>query len=206
MPNDFLPESKFREKIAELEHRLDRLENGGYDAAQERILAQGSIRKHQGIAQRSDTRCHSEKVWQGQSGQAIGGNCARTISPDQTQSAIGLAPIKREGELLLPKTGIYYLAGPMRGLPDKNFALFNAIAYSLREKGYSIINPAEIAVSLNVGLDAPSEVYLKEDFRFLLNCTGIILLPGWEGSAGARKERKLAKWTGLEIYLWSKLV
>lgn len=43
--------------------------------------------------------------------------------------------------LKTPRT--LYLAGPMSGIPQFNFPLFNAAAHQLRNDGWRVINPAE---------------------------------------------------------------
>jgi hypothetical protein len=44
------------------------------------------------------------------------------------------------------------------------------------------------------------ECYLKYDIKAMLTCEGIYLIPGWEGSPGARLELFVAAQTGLKIY------
>ena len=45
--------------------------------------------------------------------------------------------------ILKGKTLKYYIAGPMRGIPEFNFAAFNAAAERLRRDGHLVFNPAE---------------------------------------------------------------
>lgn len=96
-----------------------------------------------------------------------------------------------------------YIAGPMTNQPDWNFPLFFETAELLRSLGYEPNNPAE-----NDGPDAATAVahanavhregahkwadYMRRDVVRLVSCDGIVLLPGWQQSRGARLEAKLA--------------
>ena len=90
----------------------------------------------------------------------------------------------------------WYLAGPMTGYDQQNFPLFDRVAKELREQGYDIVSPAE--------LDSPKERkialankrskctwgdFLARDVKLIADhVQGIIFLPGWSKSRGARLE------------------
>lgn len=87
----------------------------------------------------------------------------------------------------------YYLAGPMSGLPDRNFPAFKAAAEHLREMGIEIVSPAEFEWELPTEGDLPAgHTYggvLGRDVKIVIDdVVGLILLPGWEKSVGARIE------------------
>jgi hypothetical protein len=93
---------------------------------------------------------------------------------------------------LSPSDGPCYLSGPMSGMPEHNLPAFHWYAKQLRQRGWTIVNPAEIN-----GLDAvekglPYEQCLKNDIRAMMDCVGIILMPGWERSNGAQLEQYIA--------------
>jgi len=88
-----------------------------------------------------------------------------------------------------------YVSGPMTGLPNLNFPAFHKAAASLRASGYEVVNPAELDES--DGVDLPWADYLRRDIRYLLDCTHIALLPGWENSRGARLEKHIADELGM---------
>jgi len=92
--------------------------------------------------------------------------------------------------------GPIYLSGPMTGYIDDNFAAFNYVAQVLRMRGFYIVNPAEMGKIE----DACWADYLKRDVRILLECTGVIRLPGWQQSSGATIETDLAE--GLGYPMW----
>jgi hypothetical protein len=85
-----------------------------------------------------------------------------------------------------------YIAGPMTGYPGLNFPAFHAEATRLRGLGYSVVSPAEIVTDQSVDW---IECMLA-DIPQLIQCDGLVLLPGWEGSKGARIERCIAQSLG----------
>jgi hypothetical protein len=114
-----------------------------------------------------------------------------------------------------------YLAGPMSGIPQFNFPEFARVATKLRELGYEIINPAEqdspavqaAAIKSEHGdwADLPKDEtwgsILAKDVIIIADPTldGIIAIPGWERSKGARLEAFIALLTGKKhLLLWDK--
>ena len=100
-----------------------------------------------------------------------------------------------------------YLSGPMSGLPDFNFPAFNDCAAKLRADGWHVFNPAE---NFEGRTDRARNVYMTADFKHLLSVAddpgvevrGIVMLPGWSGSQGARVEVAMALEMGLTPYFW----
>ncbi len=99
-----------------------------------------------------------------------------------------------------------YLAGPMTGYEEFNFPAFHAAAAKLRDLGHYVFSPAENDL-IRYGDD-----FLQHPARFNLRDTAqddllwisrmaeaIALLPGWEMSKGARAEKAVAEWIGLEV-------
>jgi hypothetical protein len=96
----------------------------------------------------------------------------------------------------------YYLAGPMSNRPQFNFPMFYRVAKSLREQGYDVVSPAELddiedkgaAMKSKDGNPAGAKRswgdFLARDVKLLADggITGIIFLPGWEESSGAKLE------------------
>lgn len=103
----------------------------------------------------------------------------------------------------------YYLAGPMSGIPQFNFPAFDAACLRLRAAGFDIVSPHEhdtpetqAAARASVdGAPMPKETGAETWAECLARdvvlvgdvCAGIIFLPGWERSRGA----KLEAFTGL---------
>lgn len=90
----------------------------------------------------------------------------------------------------------HYLAGPMTGYDKGNFPLFDAAAKWLRERHVDVVSPAELddpavrkCVLLNIPTSQSWGDFLARDVKLIADdCGGIILLPNWEKSRGARLE------------------
>lgn len=98
-----------------------------------------------------------------------------------------------------------YIAGPMRRRPGRNYAAFHTAAAYIRSIGHDPVDPAVRAERMGVLSDADLTeklLYeaLAEDFLDLLGCDGIVLLPEWEDSEGARVEETVARMTGKVRY------
>jgi hypothetical protein len=111
----------------------------------------------------------------------------------------------------------FYLAGPMRGIPEFNFPAFMAKAAELREAGHEVFNPAErdneqhgtdISKGNATGDEALASkqhgfnlrVALAADLKFICEeAEAIYMLPGWSNSKGATAERATALALGLII-------
>lgn len=89
----------------------------------------------------------------------------------------------------------YYLSGGMSGHPDLNFPLFHAVTDILRRSGREIVNPAEITTDP----DASWHDCMRADIAELVKCTGIMMLPGWQTSRGARLEHHIATALGMTV-------
>jgi uncharacterized protein DUF4406 len=93
-----------------------------------------------------------------------------------------------------------YIAGPMSNLPEHNFPMFDAAAACLRELGYVVFNPADIACIFFKGnTEQPPNLYLREDIPTLLFCDAICVLPGFDRSTGAKLEVAIALTMRLEF-------
>ncbi len=110
----------------------------------------------------------------------------------------------------------YYLAGPMTGIPKFNFPAFVTAAVWLRQIGYEIISPAEqdsptvqaaafasqdgALLEGMIGGESYGEI-LARDVRIVMDkAGGIILLPSWQNSRGARIETFVAMVCGHPIF------
>jgi len=101
-----------------------------------------------------------------------------------------------------------YLAGPMTGYPQFNFPLFFEAAEVARAAGYDVVSPAELDQENNedyeLAINSPDGAlgstqqtygdYLARDVKIIADdgVEGIIFLPRWEESKGARLEAYVA--------------
>lgn len=111
---------------------------------------------------------------------------------------------------------IYYLCGPMSGYPRFNFPAFQEAAKALREKHFiRVISPAEIDTPEDYAFAMESKdgnmarahkswgQFLGRDIALIADkCQGIVMLPGWLGSKGARLEVALGLLLGLKFKLY----
>ena len=90
---------------------------------------------------------------------------------------------------------LHYISGPMSGYPEYNRSQFTIAAKMLRERGYEVCNPIE----LDESPDLAWSDYLRKDIRALMDCTGVITLPGWQESRGASLEVHIAHALGMTV-------
>lgn len=90
-----------------------------------------------------------------------------------------------------------YISGPMTGIQDLNFPVFNLEAARLRSLGFEVVNPAEINQETNTGWHE----CLRNDLKALLDCDTLALLDGWQHSAGAHLEMHVAHRVGIQIVM-----
>ncbi len=88
-----------------------------------------------------------------------------------------------------------YIAGPLTGIEDLNFPLFQRVAAALRAKGIDAVNPAEINPDPSAGWQA----CMKADLAQLVTCDAVVMLPRWQFSRGARLESHVASQLGLQV-------
>lgn len=106
--------------------------------------------------------------------------------------------------------GPVYTAGPMTGIPHFNFPAFDAAAKTLRERGFTVISPAELdddadreaalqspdgsALSYGSGVKKTWAEFLARDVKLLTDggIVAVFVLPGWRNSRGARLETFVA--------------
>lgn len=95
----------------------------------------------------------------------------------------------------------YYLAGPMTGIEGYNFKRFDEFAKELRARNYEVISPAEIARTLpGEPGDLPYQEYVRADLKGLLQCSDLILIPGWRASRGAMMELNIADFLKMRVW------
>lgn len=98
----------------------------------------------------------------------------------------------------------YYIAGPMTGIPSFNIPAFDAAAEALRNQGYEIVSPAELdnPETRKASMESPDGApgsggangetwgdFLARDVKLVADqVDGIVVLPGWNNSKGARLE------------------
>ena len=113
-----------------------------------------------------------------------------------------------------------YLAGPMTSVPQFNIPLFDSTAAALRLLNLDIVSPAELdnPETRRVALASPDGApgsgaatgeswgdFLSRDVKLIADqIDGLVLLPGWQKSRGARLEVFVALLCGKKFFVWSE--
>lgn len=100
-----------------------------------------------------------------------------------------------------------YLAGPMSGYPRWNYDAFEAATAKLRSLGLDVTSPHEIDLGLGFDPDTDPETFtqadwhkaMRRDIAEVLKVDGVVVLPGWEDSAGAQVEVTVARALGIPV-------
>lgn len=110
----------------------------------------------------------------------------------------------------------YYVAGPMRGLPNFNFPAFVSCATYLRrfQDTKQVFNPAEHDLEVDPYMEQRPGFFegdikrlpgfdfheaMRWDLARVTESDAIVLLPGWEISSGAAHEKYVAEACGAEV-------
>lgn len=95
-----------------------------------------------------------------------------------------------------------YIAGPMSGIEELNFPAFRRAAELVAEAGWTPVSPLDLELNQDAvdGGGTDRHIYLREDFRLLLDCDAILLMRGWSTSVGANAELAVARMIGLDVY------
>lgn len=103
-----------------------------------------------------------------------------------------------------------YIAGPMRGYPLCNFPAFHKAAHELSQHGHQVFSPAEYdedrgfdpATGRYVdGSEFPLREVLAVDLSWICRrAETVVVLDGWERSAGALAEIHVAWAVGIPVY------
>jgi hypothetical protein len=113
-----------------------------------------------------------------------------------------------------------YIAGPMSGYPQYNIPAFDAAAWALRARGWTIISPAELddpevraaclqspdggKIGQTSGEGGTWGDFLARDVKIVADqIDAIVLLPGWENSKGANLEAFVGTLCKKTFYLYN---
>jgi hypothetical protein len=116
-----------------------------------------------------------------------------------------------------------YLAGPMSNVPQFNSPKFYSVSEKLRKLGYDVVSPAELDQNTDPEIakealastdgkivkDVAGHTWgdlLARDVKMLSDTgiTGIVFLPGWQRSRGARCEASVGILNGFSFGAWDE--
>lgn len=91
---------------------------------------------------------------------------------------------------------IIYIAGPVSGIADLNRPAFEKATRKLRGMGYIVRNPHEICVDVDPD---DWEACMRKCLREMMDCSLVLLLPGWQQSKGCNLEISNAGMVGIKV-------
>lgn len=98
-----------------------------------------------------------------------------------------------------------YLAGPMTGIPERNYPAFADAAAALRRAGYTVSSPHDIDLLHNTANEAQVwEWYMRHAIRMLLRADAVAMLPGWQASRGAKIEHRIARDLRMDVRTYAE--
>lgn len=95
-----------------------------------------------------------------------------------------------------------FVNGSMMAPASNRLQSFQRAAEQLRQHGYTVTNPVELAVDNPLN----KEAHLRSDIAALLACDTMALLPGWHASKDAQLLTSIAARLGMPIYGVSALL
>lgn len=99
----------------------------------------------------------------------------------------------------------YYLSGPMTGIPDYNYPAFDLATKILRESGIKIESPHELERPHAWDEMEPEALWthmMNLCFEQIDRCYGVIMLPGWPQSRGAKRELQICLERNMPVYFF----
>jgi hypothetical protein len=100
---------------------------------------------------------------------------------------------------------LLYTAGPYSSLDGawgtcRNIERAREVAIQLWQANHAVICPH----SNTAHMDGPVSyhAFLAGDFLMISRCDAVVMLPGWEESAGACAEKAYAEVHGIRVFLW----
>jgi hypothetical protein len=100
------------------------------------------------------------------------------------------------------KSTVIYLSGRYSGDIHKNIRAAREVAVQLWGEGYPVVCPHLNTAHFEVDCSAKYDDYIAGDLFILNGCDGVVMLPGWEDSKGARIEKEHAEALGIPVAVW----
>ena len=102
---------------------------------------------------------------------------------------------------------VVYTAGPYRAKTEEQVGwnVERALwwAEAVWRLGAAAICPHTNTYKMDMAVEP--EEFVERDLEIVRRCDAVLMLPGWEKSSGAQRERDAATEAGLPIFYWSDL-
>ncbi len=90
---------------------------------------------------------------------------------------------------------IFYIGGPITGLPNGNKIMFTTAEIFLKRRGAVVLNPSFLPEGLK-----DHTAYMNICLPMLRECNKVLLLLGWQQSKGAMLEHAEAMRIGMPVF------
>jgi len=101
---------------------------------------------------------------------------------------------------------IVYIAGPFRGHTpwdiEQNIRRAEELALECWRHGYAVVCPHTNTRFFHRA--APDSSFLEGDLSIMKRCDAVLMVEGWERSAGAREEERVARERNIPVFLTLK--
>ena len=95
-----------------------------------------------------------------------------------------------------------YIAGKVTGEPISECIIkFGQAQKELEALGFEVVNPLAVVGNFQSSWESA----MKKCIKALVDCDGMVILPDWEDSPGAKIERQLAWDLNITIFSFNKL-
>lgn len=88
-----------------------------------------------------------------------------------------------------------YVCGPVSGFEARNVVAFERAAGVLRRRGHVVFLPQDVVPAS----ETDRERAMRHCIQTMLACDEVAVLPGWQRSAGAREEVRVARLCGIPV-------
>lgn len=98
---------------------------------------------------------------------------------------------------------LIYVSGPYSGTPEQtknHIAAARQVSIKLWEMGHAVICPHLNTANFELDCKATYEQYIEGDLNMIARCDALVMLPGWEGSKGAKIEYSYASALDIPIF------
>lgn len=104
---------------------------------------------------------------------------------------------------LLYIAGPYSDPDPIHGV-EQNVSRASAIALEAWRAGWAVICPHKNTYPFHHALDIPESTWLEGDIEMMLKCDAVMMIPGWDRSAGATNKMQTALFAGLLVLYYEE--
>jgi hypothetical protein len=107
-----------------------------------------------------------------------------------------------ETPILVKTRRVLYVAGPYRGDVQANIQAARYAAMELWRQGWAVVCPHANSGYMDVDGGIDDDTFLRGDLAILERCDEMVVLPGWQDSAGTKTEIAHAYKHGVRLWFY----